>query len=115
MFLTVHIISFAWNIFWVVVSDTIGLLWVTGKRLLAPNNFLRMTHRFVFLGLSISVISGAYLFWSVSDYLLTVSAFYTKMLLVLALVINGFAIGKHISVAESTSFAELGNEKKNIP
>lgn len=115
VFLTVHVVSFGWNIFWVLVSDTVGLLWMTGKKLLAPGHFLRMAHRFVFIGLSVSVVSGVYLFSTVSDYLLTVPAFYTKMLLVLALVINGFIIGKHISLAEATPFAEIKTaEKKKL-
>ncbi len=105
--LTLHIVSFVWNIFWVVVSDGIGLVWVTGKKTLAPGRLLRYTHRFIFGGLAVSIVSGVYLFSTASEYLLTVPAFYTKLLFVLALLINGFVIGRHITVAEHTPFRDI--------
>ena len=112
LFLTLHIASFIWNIFWVVVSDAVGLLWITGKKALAPGHFLRLTHRFIFWGLGVSIVTGVYLFSTVADYLLTVPAFYTKLLLVAALIVNGFVIGRHISVAETTPYKAVTSEEK---
>lgn len=110
--LGVHIVSMLWNISLVVISDTAGLLWVLGVTKTVKEKFLVTTHRLIWAGLLASILSGAYLFSTVSDYLLTVPAFYTKMFLVLALIINSFFIGRHIHLAAEQPFALVSRTEK---
>lgn len=110
--LAIHIISFVWNIGWVVLSDFSGLLWITGKVKVLNAKFMKIAHYAVWAGLASSILSGAYLFIDLADYLLTVPAFYTKMFLVLALVINSFVISKHLHVATTGTFVEVSKEER---
>lgn len=103
----VHVTSFIFNIALVVASDLLALAWVLGKINRLPYKLMLWLHRLVGVGLTVSILSGAYLFSQLDGYLLTVPAFYVKVALVLTLVINAFVIGKHIWVAAEYSFANL--------
>jgi hypothetical protein len=108
-----HIGAFIFNISLVILADIIGLLWVFGKIQNLPKKFILATHRFIWVGLFISVTSGLVLFWDSREYLLTLPAFYTKVLFVFALLVNSFVISKHLRRAlEVKSFSDLGKKEK---
>ena len=106
LILGVHIIAFVFNIALVVISDFLGLMWVAGKMSVLPNKFIIIAHRAIWFGLSVSIVSGYILFSGASEYLLTVPAFYTKVIFVLALLTNSFLISSHIKLATSQTFKE---------
>jgi hypothetical protein len=110
--LAAHVIAFMWNIAWVVVSDFVGLLWLIGKLETVSKKFLHLTHWFIWVGLTISVLTGVYLFLQSADYLLTLPAFYTKSVLVFALIVNSFVIGKHIDLAANKTFATTNKSER---
>ena len=110
--LTIHIISFVWNVSFVILSDIIGGLWIVGVARL-PKLPLRLFHICIWAGLSVSIVTGLYMFTTASSYLLTVPAFYTKIFFVLALLINSFLIAKHLHKALSVaSFSDLPSTEK---
>lgn len=108
-----HIAAFMFNIGLVVLADGIGLLWVIGKLKKLPKQFMLVAHRAIWVGLAVSIVTGAYMFWDLRDYLLETPAFYTKVFFVLALVINSFLISKHLHAAlGAESFAALEKKEK---
>lgn len=110
--LTAHIGAFVVNITLVILADALGLLWAVGYWEALPRAPLMWLHRLVGLGLAVSIATGALLFWASRDYLLTVPAFYVKVALVAALVVNSFVIGRHLAVATSQPFASLESSEK---
>ena len=110
--LAVHISTFIINIALVVISDLHALLWVMGKVSVLPAARMRWLHRIVGLGLLISILSGAYLAAGTIEYLLTVPAFYVKLGLVAALVVNAFVVGAHLPLATTTAFRNLTAAEK---
>jgi hypothetical protein len=111
--LTTHIASFIWNVSFVVVADLIGLLWVLGKMQLLPQKVMLYTHRLIWLGLLTSIVTGIFMFVELKDYLLETPAFYTKIIFVMALVINSFFISKHLKNSFGVgSFSNLDKKDK---
>lgn len=108
-----HIGAMFLNIGLVILADSVGLLWVIGKLKQLPKKWLLLAHRLIWLGLSVSILSGVLLFWESREYLLAVPAFYTKIFFVVALVINSFLISKHLHVAlQAESFKMLPSKER---
>lgn len=112
--LFIHISAFIFNFVLVALADLQGLLWLTGKKQTLNATVMKWLHKLIWLGLSISILSGLILFWGIKDYLLTVPAFYTKMLMLLALVINSFFIHRHLSVMSERTYKSLNGQEKNV-
>lgn len=110
--LGIHVGSFLVNLGMVIVADGYGARWVLGQVETLHAPFMRWLHRLISVGLGVSIISGALLFSTVSDYLLTVPAFYTKLAFVAALVINAWFIGRHMEVATRTPFRSLARSER---
>lgn len=109
-----HIGAFVFNIGLVILADILGLLWVLEKIKKLPKKVMLMAHRLIWLGLVISITSGSLLFWESREYLLTLPAFYTKILFVVALLVNSFVISKHLKVAlEVESFSALARKERS--
>ena len=110
--LSVHIFAFIFNITLVVIADALGLWWVLGKREVLNATVMKWLHSLIWFGLSLSILTGATLFWEARDYLLSVPAFYTKLLFVVALVVNSFFIYRHLHIVSERSYNSLNvNEK----
>ena len=111
--LTLPIASFIWNISLVVLADGVGLLWVLGKINKLPKKLMVYAHRLIWLGLAVSVSTGAFMFWELRDYLLSTPAFYTKIIFVLTLMINALFISKHLKTALIVgAFNDLSSKEK---
>lgn len=112
--LTIHVSTFIFNILLVIIADTNALRWVMGWKETLNQRFMVWLHRLLSLGLAVSILSGAYLFLSNLDYFQSVSvpAFYVKIGLVVALVINAFVISRHMHVAFDRPFASLTRAEK---
>jgi len=86
---------------------------VLGKLKRIPEKLMLTAHKLIWLGLCISISSGALLFWELREYLLTVPAFYTKIFFVVALVINSLLISRHLHTALNTaSFSLLSTHQR---
>ena len=96
----------------ILYSDFQGLLWVVGKKQVLSAKTLHVCHWVIWAGLSLMIISGALMAYPLWEYLRTVPAFYVKMFFVLALVVNGVVIGKHVAVASVRPFASLESNAK---
>ncbi len=107
-----HIVAFFVNISLVIIADIYGLLWVTGKKSVLNSAVMSRLHKLIWFGLGISIISGVMLAWDSWEYLFTLPAFYTKLIFVLALVVNSFFISSHQQIASERAFVSLGSSEK---
>ncbi len=108
----IHVATFIFNIFFVVVSDFKGLLWVLGKKETLSARWMMLFHRLIWAGLTVSVLTGAYLFWGAREYLLTQPAFLFKAGMVGALIINSFSIDRHLGIATTRPFRETNKSER---
>ena len=102
--LTVHIVSFIFNVIVVILADVLGLLWVLGKVEKLHVSSMRWLHYLVWNGLTVSIITGTALFSDTAAYLLQQPAFLIKVCFVVVLVINSFVISAHISLTTTQPF-----------
>ncbi|MAZ56755.1 hypothetical protein CL653_03115 [bacterium] len=71
-------------------------------------------HSLIYVGLSMSILSGVYLFADRASYLLTLPTFYMKMALVGALILNSLVIGHHLPLATSQHFRDISRRQKSF-
>lgn len=112
--LQVHLTTVVCLIALVVATDTLGLLWVLGKKETLSLRLLETLHRLVWLGLMTMLLSGATMFLSYKDYLLTVPAFFVKIGFITALVVNAVVIGRHLHIPSERSFISL-SPRERVP
>ena len=110
--LPLHLMSLgyvAWNI---ISADHLGLTWIRATRPTLPEALVRKYHKGTWIGLCLMIATGFTLFWPMREFLLTRPQFYIKMFFVLALVANGFMIGKFINIATTRTYASLTFKEK---
>jgi len=113
--LPVHIGSFIITITSVIIADIHALLWVIGKLQTLSHRRMITLHNIVSIGLFVSITSGIIMFWPLREYLLTVTAFWVKMIFVVALVINSFIIARHVNIPTTRTFVSLTkNEQRPL-
>src|SRR6056297_2510885 len=110
--LLTHITAFVWSVVGIIAADSQGLRWLLGWRMTLTARYLHFWHRWVWVGIAVSALSGLYMFWPVREYLLTQPTFLIKVSLVLVLCLNALFIGKHMLVATTQSFASLSPARK---
>lgn len=99
----------------IIYSDHQGFEYFRGKKQTLSAQFVTWSHRLVWLGLALIILTGLALALPAWEYYLTDLAFYMKMSFVAVLIMNGLAIGKLSHKAETTPFAELSpDEKKTL-
>lgn len=96
----------------IIYSDHQGFLYFRGKKQTLSPAFITWSHRLVWVGLAIIIISGVLLVLPAWEYRLSQGAFYVKMGFVLVLIMNGLAIGKLSHKASSVPFVALSSEEK---
>ncbi len=96
----------------IVYSDYEGFSYFRGKKKTLSLVFLTWSHRLVWTGLIVMIVTGVLLVIPSWEYRLGQPAFYVKMGFVLVLVVNAFAIGTLSKVAGKTPFAQLLPEQK---
>lgn len=99
----------AWNTFH---ADHLGLKWIQGKLPVLSESLVKKYHDRVWFGLIGMILTGFLMFWPMREYLLSRPQFYIKMFFVLALVANGFVIGRLQKISTSKTFAELSVREK---
>lgn len=98
----------------IVYNDHEGLAYVRGKREVLNPKVIRWSHRFVWLGFGLMVLTGVALVLPAWEYWLADPTFYVKMGFVVTLLINGVFIGKLSHVAVERPFALLSREEKVV-
>lgn len=112
IFLPLHLLTLAfvaWNVF---RADHLGLSWMRGKVMVLDVAKVGKYHKNIWIGLGLMVFTGLFLFWPLSEYLLTRPQFYMKMWFVGVLVINGLAIGRLNKIAQVKAFSALTSKEK---
>ena len=96
----------------VVTADHYGFSWMRGKIPILDAAKLKKYHHIVLAGLALLIVSGGIMFWPARDFLIQDTLFILKMTCVLALVINGFVIGKFMDITTMRTFASLTLKEK---
>lgn len=96
----------------VAYSDEQGLLWFLGKKQHLDAALVERLHLIVTLGLAGVVTTGGLLFIDRADYLLSNPVFIVKMVLVAALIVNGYFIGKTSALASTLPYAGLDSRQR---
>lgn len=99
----------AWNTF---RADHLGFDWIRGKKPMLNENEVHKYHTRVWIGLAGMIATGFLMFWPMREYLLERPQFLAKISFVLALIINGFVIGRLQKVSTTRKFTDLTLKEK---
>jgi hypothetical protein len=110
--LPVHIGAFVVTITGVILADLYALLWVIGKFPTLQSRYLTGLHYVVGTGLLVSITSGFLMFWPLREYLVTVEAFWVKVVFVMVLIINSFVISAHMHIHTTQTFSSLSKTQR---
>lgn len=109
-----HLGTLAFVVAVVLLSDKEAFAWFRGTKPLLSLGRLRVYHRLMWAGLSLMILTGLLMFYPIAPFLLQNPAFYIKMFFVLTLVVNGFFVGKMLTVASTRTYASL-SFKERLP
>lgn len=98
----------------VIYSDHQGFLWFTGKKQLVNKKKTELGHKLALWGFLMICITGFILSWPMKDFLLENKVFLVKMFFVVALGINGLAIGKLSKIAIEKPFVSTSKKEKIV-
>ena len=112
--LPLHILSLLFVVWNVINADHIGFTWIRGTESILDPKVVQKYHRGTWIGLGLMIFTGSFLFWPMREFLLTRPQFYIKMGFVLALIINGLAIGNLQKRATTQRFRNL-TQQERIP
>lgn len=110
--LPLHLISLFYALVSVVRADHLGLLWIRGKVDTLDAKKIDSLHRHSFIGLSLMIVTGFFLFLPMREYLLSQPQFFVKMVFVVTLIVNGFIIGTLKNIASTRKFSSLSTREK---
>lgn len=110
--LTFHIGTFVVTLGAVLWADHYAFLWIRGTRETLDQKTMTRLHTLVWVCLFGMILSGALLFYPYKDLLVTLLAFRFKMLCVLLLLMNSFAIHTLLPLAIQKPFRELTQKEK---
>lgn len=98
-----------WNI---LRADHLGFKWIVENVQVLAENDIKKYHTRVWIGLIGMMLTGFIMFLPMREFLLSRPQFYMKMSFVLALVLNGLAIGSLQKIATKKRFGELSTQEK---
>lgn len=110
--LYIHLGTLGFVALLVLYADHQALSWVLGHKEKLNGKTIQAVHYLTLAGLVVMIASGVAMALPLSEYLLTVPAFFIKMGFVLALVINSFFIGKLLHTAVNHSYKSLAFSEK---
>lgn len=110
-FESLHLLALGLSVVAIILADHYGWQYVSGKLPVLNAKKVAKYHRFVWLALISMIITGALLL-STKPRILTEFAFYVKLLMVGALIINGFFIGKLSKIATVRPYNDLTTAEK---
>lgn len=105
--LQTHILTAFSLIAVIFFTDIYGFTWLIGKQDRLSLLWLKRSDSIIWAGLFIMVVTGILLFYPYQSFLLANPAFQVKILFVVAIIINGLFIGRHMSIATTIRFNEL--------
>lgn len=109
-----HVIAVLGSLAAVLYADYHGSRWFRGKTETLSQATVNRMHASVSVGLAALLLTGGLMFIDRAQYLLSQPVFIAKMGFVLALVINGFFIGRLSRLATTSSFASLTTGQKRL-
>lgn len=99
----------------IVYSDHQGFLYFRGTKETLSRNFIVWSHRLVWTGLALIILTGVLLTILAWEYRLSEGVFWIKMGFVAVLLMNGIAIGSLSHKSTTTPFASLSKaEQKTL-
>ncbi len=107
LFFYLHIAGVIISFISIVFADKQGFAWFRGTTPILEEKKVARVHRFVWLGLIITIVSGFLAFWDKRFYLLESTAFMVKMFFVATLTINGFFIGHLMKLPCKKAFKDM--------
>lgn len=91
----------------ILYSDHKAFGYFRGTHQTLSMRFITWSHRIVWVGLILIILTGVTLVLPAWEYYLSESIFYVKMGFVLTLIMNAFAIGNLSKKAHTTPYAQL--------
>ncbi len=110
-FEALHLLSLAFVAVVIILADSDGVAYLRGKKETLKAGKVRLLHNLAWVGLALMTVTGIGLIAEDPD-VVTESAFMVKMLMVLALFVNGFVIGQLAKLSTSTPFRLLSSRQK---
>ena len=110
--LPIHLAAFVVAITAVIISDLHAGWWLLKRTVRLPRWRLQWLHHLISIVLTASVMSGVLMAWPVREFLLTELSFQIKLGFVGALIMNLVFIGRHVAVASTHTFGELGRSER---
>lgn len=107
-----HLLSLAFVAVVIVIADHDGYLYMRGKKAVLNAVKVKRLHQLAWVGLGAMIVTGIALILEDPEEVFEEAAFGVKMLMVLALVINGFVIGQLSKLSTTTPFADLMMRQK---
>jgi hypothetical protein len=107
---TLHVTVLFFTALGIIYADHEGFAYMRGRKELLSKQFVAFSHRGIWAGLLLMILTGFFLVLPSWEYRLQDPAFYVKMGLVAVLVVNAHAIGKLSQVASEQSFKSLPPE-----
>jgi hypothetical protein len=105
-FESLHLLALTFVAIVVIIADHDGLAYIRGKKQVLNATKVQRLHKLVWVGLLGMFLTGIGLIRENPD-VLGEATFYVKMLMVLALVVNGVAIGQLSKLSTNTPFVNL--------
>ena len=105
-FEALHLLSLAFVAVVIVIADHYGYLYMRGKKAVLNATKVKRLHQLAWVGLGAMIVTGIILVKQ-NPIVLEEGAFAVKMLMVLALLVNGVVIGQLSKLSVITPFASL--------
>lgn len=109
---TIHLTTLAFTAIVILYSDHKGFQYFRGTSPTLSLSFVRWSHRLVWTGLILMILSGFFLVLPVWEYYRSDPVFYVKMGMVLTLCVNAFFIGKLSPLTTEYTFEALPADLK---
>ena len=108
----IHLITLGTVAVYIFISEKQGFAWIRGTKYTLDPTLLKKYHTYIFIGLAGMIMSGLVLFWPERHVLLTTPAFIIKMICVLALIINAFAIESLMGIPTTRPYLSITQREK---
>ncbi len=106
-----HLLSLAFVAIVIIIADHDGLQYMRGKKAVLNATKVKRLHQLAWVGLGGMIITGIFLIRQ-NPIVLEEPAFAVKMLMVAALLVNGFVIGRLSALSTTTPFTTLTKGQK---
>ncbi|MFN3692801.1 MAG: hypothetical protein ACK4SL_01715 [Candidatus Paceibacteria bacterium] len=110
-FEALHLLALAFVAVVIIIADHNGYLYMRGKKAVLNAVKVKRLHQLAWVGLGAMIVTGVMLVRQ-NPIVLEEPTFAVKMLMVLALLVNGFVIGRLSALSTTTPFASLTRGQK---